>query len=72
MSRTPETIKNKKAEYLRNVLIAVGVFFALASLGAYQNGDSPIIAALLCILSFFFASKVKVTWKKMTENSVYK
>lgn len=72
MSRTPETLKNKKAETVRKVLVAVGILFALISLGAHQNGDSPIVAALIAGASFFIASKVKVIWKKTREASEYK
>lgn len=35
MFRILEIIKNKKVEYLCNILIVVGVFFVLVSLGVY-------------------------------------
>lgn len=72
MSRTPEIIKNKKAECFRNALIAIGILCGLATYGAYESGGNMIIPALLSVLFFYCASKVKVTWKKVTETSGYK
>lgn len=72
MSRTPEKLKNKKAESIRNFLIGVGILFALASFGAYQNGENPIFAALISGAMFFIASKIKVWWSKTHETSIYK
>ncbi len=72
MSRTPETIKNKKAEAVRNLLLGVGLFFALVGVGALNNGDNPIWVWLISLASFILAFRIKVIWKKVKETSSYK
>lgn len=72
MSRTPETIKNKKAEAVRNFLLGLGFFFALMVWGAIQNGDNPIWFALISLGAFILAVRIKVIWKKVRETSSYK
>ncbi len=72
MSRTPEKIENGFAKFIRTVLIIAGVFFAIVTLGAIQNGGVFIIPMALSIGAFVLATKIKVTWKKDMEVSRYK
>lgn len=72
MSRTPEKLKNKTAETIRNILICVGIAFGFITLAGIQNGGSFIIPLLVSIAAFVAAANIKVIWKKDTEVSRYK
>jgi predicted cobalt transporter CbtA len=75
MSRTPETIINKPAQVVRAIVIGLGIFFALAMLGAFQNEGQNglgLLFGLFSFAAFWLASKIKVTWHKKAEAGVYK
>lgn len=72
MSRTPERMTNKFAQFCRNALILFGIFCALAALGNYQNEGNVFLPAILSLGSFILAAKLKVHWDKRGEVGVYK
>ena len=74
MSRTPETIINKKALALRNWLIGGGVVSWLLAYGSFAGEDMfgrGLFFVLLGGALFFIASKIKVRWHKTSEVSSY-
>lgn len=74
MSRTPETITNKKAESLQGKLYVSGLTSGLFSYGAFSgNNDSlGFWLAVLCIFLIFVGSKIKTTYQKSWEVGGYK
>ena len=75
MSRTPETIINRKALALRNWLIGGGVVSWLLACGSFASEDKfgqGLLFALLGGGLFFVASKIKVRWHKTSEVSSYR
>jgi hypothetical protein len=72
MSRTPETVTNKFAEFCRNVLLAIGGFFTLVTLINTANGGNVVLPAVIAIAVFILAAKLKVHWRKKAEVGVYK
>ena len=69
---TPTKIINRPAQIARGVCVGLGVFFALAALGASNNGDSSFGFIFLSVVSFAAALALKVTWRKKAEAAVYK
>lgn len=72
MSRTPETITNKTAAFIRGVFVVLGFFFGFAALGALQAGGNAFFPIVLCIGAFIIAANIKVTWKKDAEVGRYR
>lgn len=72
MSLTPETVTCRRKKAFAYVLVGFGIFFALATLGNFNNGGNVFIPALLSGVSFFAASRVKFKWVKNAEVSTYK
>jgi len=74
MSRTPETVIDKKAVSNRNWTIGIGVFFWFLAFGAFQNpagGGFGLVCLLIGGGLFFIASKIKTRWSKNFEASSY-
>ena len=74
MSRTPEIIRNKRAEKTQINLYAFGFVFGLASWGAFSS-DEPglgLILAGITIVLIYSGSKIKTTYQKYAEKGMYR
>jgi hypothetical protein len=72
MSRTPELIPIKGALTLRNWLIGIGVFFAMVTFAAFQNGGNPFWPLVITGGAFGIASKVRTHKEKEGEVGIYR
>ena len=74
MSRTPETIVNKTAVTIRNVVIGAGVLAWLIAWGSFLNEDQSgqgIICILIGLGLFWVAAKIKTHHRKRGEVGIY-
>ena len=74
MSRTPETIVNKTAVTIRNVMIGSGVLAWLVALGSFQNvglNQQGVIFTLAGLGLFWLAAKIKTRHRKRGEVGLY-
>lgn len=74
MSRTPETIINKTAVTIRNVVIGAGVLSWLIAWGSFLNEGQEgqgIVCVLIGLGLFWIAAKIKTRHRKRGEVGVY-
>jgi hypothetical protein len=74
MSRTPETIRNKKAEKTRDTLYGTGVVSGLLAWGAFSNGADGLglLLGLGAAGLVYVGSKIKTKYQKRGEVGVYR
>ncbi|MCG8604017.1 hypothetical protein MJD09_03330 [bacterium] len=74
MSRTPETIVNKKAVEARNFLIVLGLAFLFIGYAFFSNDQagSGLLTGLVGGGLLFAASKIKTKFRKTAELGTYR
>lgn len=74
MSRTPETIINKTAVTIRNVVFGAGVLAWLIAWGSFMNesqGGQSVVCVLIGLGLFWLAAKIKTHHRKRGEVGIY-
>ena len=74
MSRTPETIVNKIAVMIRNIVVGAGILAWLIAWGAFLNEGQKgqgIICILIGFGLFWIAVKIKTHYRKRGEVGIY-
>ncbi len=74
MSRTPETVVNKKKEAVQDKFYGAGLFFGICAFAMFYNGDggAGFILAFIAVVLAFIGSKIKTHYRKVYEHGVYR
>ena len=74
MSRTPEVIRDKKAESKQSFIYALSIITGLTAWGAFSGGNAGLglIMVIITIALFSHAGKIKTRYHKYAEKSLYK